>query len=327
LEIGSTFITIDGELEAPYLRFFDPGELTNNGSISGSSVITTKNYTYNHGVFQGTDSVVVGWYRRLENHGTMDSHVLYNLGIYNNYGGTSATSMYNWFGLYNAGVMTTVGTLETGVFFDNNGDIETDSLVMRRGGSCYGRIRCHSALVVGYPPEIGEFQIVSPGLALTQDLLVRPDNIVVGSGSICGSGNMVNQGLLHGFLNICDATPSMNVPPYLDESTGTIGAYLNFCEDPNCEALAVTERSEPLRFEISPNPVTDRFTITLNDHATGALSIELHDMLGRSVRTEWTTSLTSLTFERQSEKPGLHMIVVRDEQGVVLATRSILFAP
>jgi hypothetical protein len=119
----------------------------------------------------------------------------------------------------------------------------------------------------------------------------------------------------------------MNVPPYLDESTGTIGAYLNFCEDPNCAALAVTERPEPLRFEISPNPVTDRFTITLNDHATGAFSIELHDMLGRSVRSEWTTSLTSLTFERQSEKSGLHMIVVRDEHGVVLATRSILFAP
>ncbi|MEZ4739904.1 MAG: hypothetical protein R2818_11265 [Flavobacteriales bacterium] len=101
LEIGSTFITNAGVLDAPYLRFYNPGELTNDGSMSGSSVITTKNTSTNNGTVNGTDSLLVGWYSVLRNYGIVSAGVLYSLGtIYNDYSLTS-NSMFSTFGFSN----------------------------------------------------------------------------------------------------------------------------------------------------------------------------------------------------------------------------------
>ncbi|MEZ4738409.1 MAG: hypothetical protein R2818_03405 [Flavobacteriales bacterium] len=326
-ELGSTYITIDGELEAPYLRFFDLGELTNNGSVSGSSVITTKNVTYNYGSFYGSDSVVIGWYRQFQNNGSLISNVLYSLGTLNNYATINSNSLFMHLSLFNAGEIVVLGRMTGALFFDNDGTISADSLIIRGSGYSQGTIVCASAFVLGYEGQTGDLVITGSSLLVTEDFHILQDYSLEGSGTVCVSGHSENHGALVGSLDICDATPTMTVPPYLDVNTGTFPWGYTSCTEAVCSTAGLPDRSTEATARFFPSPVVDRLVVELEGVPAGLVDLELYNMLGKQVRVERGLPAIGFTLVRDPGSVGLHLAILRGSDGRVLLTRSILFAP
>lgn len=327
LEIGSTFITNAGVLDAPYLRFYNPGELTNSGSVGGSSVITNKLVSYNYGSINGTDSLVIGWNSVFRNNGSLLTNVLYSLGTLYNNTAAFCNVLRTTQGLVNNGELHVIGIADLAGLTYVDGLLNADSVIIRNSGDVYGGIHCGSALLMGQDGGAGEFQVAASALIDTRDFWVASSYTLVGSGTICASGHTENHGSIISFLDICDATPTMTEPPYLDVNTGTIGPNVSFCEDPRCGTVGLSDQALTMNVRVFPSPVTDRLSVQLDGTEVRTVDLEIFDMLGQQVRVESGLPSSGFTLDRGNIKAGLYTMVIRDLNGRLLYIRTIPFAP
>ncbi|MEZ4807297.1 MAG: T9SS type A sorting domain-containing protein [Flavobacteriales bacterium] len=84
----------------------------------------------------------------------------------------------------------------------------------------------------------------------------------------------------------------------------------------------MSESNERDMFRIHPVPFTDRFTIDLGGLAQ-VLAVEVRDASGRIQATELTCAGAS-TSVRMDAAPGMYVVLVRDDHGRVIASRSVV---
>jgi hypothetical protein len=111
---------------------------------------------------------------------------------------------------------------------------------------------------------------------------------VDGFGSICAGDSTHIQGPLNGTVDICDLSPTVSDPPFIDEGAQFVGPDVTFCLNSSC-ATNLEHRSPGFPVHMFPLPATDRVTI---DPAGGMVEqVSLYDVQGRIVRTlgPWNT--------------------------------------
>ncbi|MCB0765516.1 MAG: hypothetical protein KDB84_12460 [Flavobacteriales bacterium] len=263
-------LVLDGHLEnhgllnIERLRLWGPGTAENYGTIAGSVFITVKDSCTNVGSITPTDSIVVGFFRKLTSHGQMDAVVYYNLGQFWNYDNVSVTR-FDQLGtlFYNAGIFSVDSTFNSWGGFLNDGYISADSILTAHGFDNWGIVECRTAFSNGNG-SFGDEGVFYPGSELiTRDLYNNPDCLLRGPGSICISDHSENHGRLEGSLDICDATPTLTEAPFLDVNTGTFWMSVDYCESGVCATIGMPEADQRDMFRIYPVPFTDRFTIDL----------------------------------------------------------------
>ncbi len=65
-------------------------------------------------------------------------------------------------------------------------------------------------------------------------------DLVQGEGAICVTDLTENAGAISGTLDFCDWTPTVSVPPFIDQNTGVVESGITFCQNNPC-ATAIAE--------------------------------------------------------------------------------------
>ncbi|MBP7156876.1 MAG: hypothetical protein KBA60_12755 [Flavobacteriales bacterium] len=338
-------ISNEGSITGTYVRFFDQGKLTNTGTVAAGVLITVKDSTLNYGSMTGTDSLVLGYARRMRNYGNLNADVFYSLGFYENHGSTAATSIAsaNWyytnigsttansfvsrsFDSWPSGTMAVSGKMFCGSF-DNSGSVIADSLIIQGGWLLDGSTVCRSALVIEAPSSPFSIHLTSGGIngsIITRDLLIQEGVSLFGPGPICISGHSENHGHFGHILDVCDLSRTTAAPPFLDVNTGTWHPSVTFCTNTSCEGVGITEPLDQGALRVYPQPIEGSFIVELPSALSGPLTVEVHDMMGRTTRRGAYSSAEFLQLERGNETAGIHILIVSAPRGNLIQER-ILF--
>jgi hypothetical protein len=325
LEVAGS-IVLDGQFHGQYVRFLGPGNFTNSGSIDCITLITTKDTATNTGHMLVTDSLVVGVYRRMFNYSKVSTSVLYSLGVYGNMDTTITERTISTLDVYSYGVFIVNGLLRTSGYFSNYVVLEADTIQLEQSAFNSGSIRCRGTMFVGDPPSNADLGIDTDGAVFTKDLIVLEGSQITGSGDLCITDHSENHGSLLWLLNICDATPTLTSPPYLDVNTGTFASTLNYCAGNACSTVGISETSAPTALQVYPNPTSGSFTLTLPHASVEPFVIELFDPLGHRVRQSSSLSGT-ITIECNGLSAGLYSIFATSKSGEHRYRSSIVIAP
>ena len=108
---------------------------------------------------------------------------------------------------------------------------------------------------------------------------------ITGDGSICVGDSTVNQGTISGPLDLCDQSPTVSSPPFLDENTGEVENTVTFCTNSACVVGIADHFASAI--SIAPNPANE--SVQLVGLATGDL-ISVIDATGRTCMLKRSTS-------------------------------------
>ncbi len=155
--------------------------------------------------------------------------------------------------LINEGHMLVMGDILNQGLFNNQGFAELIGTVLNDGSMISG---------AGAVMQVeGDF--------VNQDL-------VQGEGALCVTDLTDNQGTISGTLDFCDWTPTVSVPPFIDQNTGAVENGITFCQNSPC-ATGVGENYLP-GMELCPAIAADRTTLV---HVPQGAAVLLLDAAGR----------------------------------------------
>jgi hypothetical protein len=104
------------------------------------------------------------------------------------------------------------------------------------------------------------------------------DGVIAGNGAICVSDMTINNGDLVGAMDFCDATPTVVVPPFIDQNSGTVDPAVVFCESGKCSVGIVEDAWAAMR--VAPNPTNGM--VEIRGLPLAPSRIDLLDALGRA---------------------------------------------
>lgn len=135
-------------------------------------------------------------------------------------------------------------------------------------------------------------------------------DLVQGEGAICVSDLTDNQGAISGTLDFCDQTPSVSVPPFIDQNTGAVENGITFCQNSPCASSI----NEPFgaTLELSSSIVTDQ--VILMGIPKGA-TFALMDAIGRMVLPARTASVDRVELGLSGLPIGVYRLVVAGSSG------------
>ena len=332
-------ISNEGSITGTYVRFFDQGKLTNTGTVEAGVLITVKDSTLNYGSMTGTDSLVLGYARRMRNYGNLNADVFYSLGFYENHGSTTANSIAsaNWyytnignttansfvsrsFDSWPSGTMAVSGKMFCGSF-DNSGSVIADSLIFQGGWLLDGSTVCRSAMVIEAPSSPFSIHLTSGGVngsIVTRDLLIQEGVSLFGPGTICISGYSENHGHFGHILDVCDLSRTTAAPPFLDMNTGTWHPSVTFCTNTTCVGVGISEVLDQGTLRVYPQPIEGSFIVELPSALSGPLTVEIQDMMGRTTRRGAFQNTPLLQLDRGYEIAGVHLMILQDSHGKIL---------
>ncbi len=105
---------------------------------------------------------------------------------------------------------------------------------------------------------------------------------VDGFGSICAGDSTHIQGPLNGTVDICDLSPTVSDPPFIDEGAQFVGPDVTFCQNSSC-ATRVDQSTLSNALKVFPTPASDR--VTIDPAGSIVQQVSLYDAQGRIVRT------------------------------------------
>ncbi|MBL0126310.1 MAG: T9SS type A sorting domain-containing protein [Flavobacteriales bacterium] len=194
-------------------------------------------------------------------------------------------------------------------FMDLKGDIDVDWALFNNATiHIEGVIHNDALLVMGGP-----------------DALLSTDNIgnygtIEGEGRICVAGFSENTGTIQGQIDVCDLTPTVSSPPFLDVNSGTVAGSVSFCVGESCGPMAIADRNVLADARLWPFPAQHELYV----EAPVGSSLTIIDAIGRTVLALTKLNAARVTVDISSLPPGTYIALLRagEEQrtfAVVLA--------
>ncbi|MFN6176849.1 MAG: T9SS type A sorting domain-containing protein [Flavobacteriales bacterium] len=336
---GLFHITPTGSLTGQ-VRLIPDGDLINEGSINVHRVRTlfghdTKNLgtmactvfvvasdsTINRGELICTDSLTNSWIRPLFNEGSISSPVIYSSGFFSNSGATSCNTL-KCNTIYNGGTVTVEDSL-TCTSLRNDSNVVSHHLIARSIDNS-GSIELSGTLKLGGLSS-GDTRLQANSTIRTRDFINSAGSEIRGPGQLCIEGHAENHGVLRGSLVICDLSPTMDVPPYMDVNTGTFWISVTYCANSSCSWTSVSDEASSPAVHISPNPAVDALTIQLGASLPTVHRIEIRDLGGRLVQQVEEPIMDRIVLHRNGLVAGTYLIRVIRTNGEVMATQMVVF--
>lgn len=309
---GTELVLNDGVFIADRVLLYPCRKFENNGSLFASDLHIDGDTLLNTGTITLIDSLL-GWPdSRVVNHGDLAGGRLFGFANHFNYGSESFESAY-CFVHNNYGSVVVDNTFRVVTILENweGATIHADSLVVDNLED-RSAITCRS-FVHGYGTSTISSQIFSGCSLITDDFYNGPTGNLLGGGDICISSHSENHGNLAFPLGVCDATPTMTAPPYLDINTGTFGMWVGDCENTICGTLGVEDHRTRPSVLINPNPNNGCFAIAAEDEVE---RIDVLDINGRIM--EWYLSEGTGDFHISSDlASGIYTLRLRTRAGSI----------
>lgn len=316
-------LTNHGSIEVRRL-FAEAGHHTRNmGGISCAVFVAISDSTYNYGEILCADSLVVGWYVPFVNEGVVQAGVLYNLGYYLNMVHTACNSSFAR-SIYNGGTITVEDSIWCATFL-NDAFITAGQLIMGTSVRNYGEIQVDGLFALGTSAG-GNSRLEANSRAHAGEFFNSVGSTVGGSGQLCIEGHAESHGTLEGSLVICDRTPTMNEPPFLDVNTGAFGPLVRYCDSSTCSWVGVPMVEMPDMF-IHPNPANDQFIVGLGALAPSVVRIEITDLAGTRLRSEVGPFTDRCVVDRAGLSAGVYWVNALDRNGYRVARLRMVLAP
>lgn len=303
-----------------------PGHDTRNmGTINCEVFVTVSDSTFNEGSIHTSDSLVIGWYRPFRNAGTITTNVLYGLGSLNNHGVIESMSCITR-PFFNMGSMSVESMLYCSGSFWNEAEIVAGSLTVVSGLQNYGEITVLGQFLHGIDSVApADTRLQANSTIRTRDFINSTGSEIRGPGQLCIEGHAENHGVLRGSLVICDLSPTMDVPPYLDVNTGTFWISVTYCTNSSCTWTSVSDEASSPAIHISPNPAVDLLHIQLGSSSPEVDRIEVRDLGGRLVHELTGPFAERIVLHRDGLVAGTYLLRVLRTSGGTMATQMVVF--
>lgn len=284
-----------GEITVEKLFILTMGGFTNEGSIATDSLfVGTDIANEASGVLIVQNYQGLGW---CENSGSMILTTV-ELAMIGNTGTVLVTGDAYQFSFYGGGIEVLGDAWLQSI--STSGPVHVHGNVVMEG----------SANMVAGPMQVDGGLLVEGNLYLPLNsalLSIGEDLWVTGSvggqgGSICVVDSVINEGLINGLVDLCDLSPTVLVPPFVDVDNGTIGSGVTFCASGAC-AVAIGERSSA-QLSIAPNPAHDH--VTFEGMPAGA-ELRIYDGLGQLVLTPGVASGAKTTVDLGGLPKGIYL--------------------
>lgn len=234
---------------------------------------------------------------------------------------------------------------QVGMFFVNVGYCEIQGLMIVLGLMandydaylisdsilCYGNLfndsflRATSLLQFGTAQFPGGELDVFPSTARIECGNLKNHAHIQGFGDICVQDSSINYatGVIDQSPDICDATLTTTVDPFLDVNLGFVGAAVRWCPQTTC-TTGVGLREEFISMSLYPVPASDAVYIQL-PATLQAMTLKVFDMNGRESKSMDLSGERSIRLDRGSLRPGLYQIRLYNYEGRLLGTERIVF--
>lgn len=255
----------------------------------------------------------------------MTTSVLYNLGALNNLGVTESVSCLTR-PFFNAGLFTVENILYCTGSIWNDAEIRTGDLTVLSGLWNWGEITVLGQFLNGID-SIGpaDTRLQANSTIHTRDFINSAGSEIRGPGQLCIEGHAENHGVLRGSLVICDLSPTMDVPPYLDVNTGSFWMSVTYCANSSCTWTSMSDEASVPAIQISPNPAVDLLHIQLGSSSPEVDRIEVRDLGGRLVHQVDGPITERILLLRNGLVAGTYFIRVMRANGEVMATQPVVF--
>ncbi len=312
-----------GSITAPWVWFNGSDILINTGHIEGEVVLLVKDSVYNYGEVHGSDSLVLGYYRRCFNEGFMSGAFYYGLGVMFNSGTVDSDSSWTRLFLnFESGTIRVTDHWFAAGGFMNEGSIEVGSVEVVSGFENYGSIRCSGNFVNGSSFG-GADSRLHEGSTLFAGGFINPIGAYFrGPGSLCVSGNSENHGFISAPISICDLTLLDPQLPFMDVNTGDFMQPIYYCTDPVCTAVNVPDLDAAHGMMVYPVPSIDALTIALPG---GTASLVLFDATGRKVREVRGPFGAEVVLERNGSAAGVYSLQALSSEGILTGHAQAVF--
>jgi len=302
--------------------------LANSGKITANSLWLRGDSSYNSGIIHAPDTLDIGTYTYLSNHGLIDGGVLWGGTLINHDTVHFSASSFDR-GLDNHAYVQIDGPLFSFVFIENNTGavLLADSLLVLNSITNYGSIQINDLLQFGTESDDnGYIDFLASQATITCGNL-KNYGTIQGFGDICVMDSSINypSGVITGSPDLCDATLTVTSEPYIDLNLGTVGPGVNWCAQTSCITTIADGTNLPSTLSLSPNPVTDR--VRIEGLTAPPRHIVLLDLQGRrcTVRTTWNSG--ALTLERGGLPAGLYLLRVTTLDDAVHQARIVMAGP
>lgn len=288
----------------------------NEGEVQNDILLLLSDSTSNQGIINCTDSLIIGFERKLRNDSDINTNILYQFGRLYNYENVLADTLIGIRATVNYGLIR-CHTIEIYQSLFNFGFVHTSIYEQWSGvADNSGSINVNDSTILGVYFGIDLEQTTS-GYLNTRNLYVLENTDIRGQGSICILEHAENHGNIIGSMQLCDLTPTLTTPPFLDVHTGTIVLTPTYCGPLACATVNIDERSTT-GTRVHPNPTAGHARIT-----RGADSVPVHgwmvlDPWGRTVQRGTHAPSTVVNIDLTALRSGTYWVLLVDQAGTML---------
>ncbi len=105
-----------------------------------------------------------------------------------------------------------------------------------------------------------------------------------GAGAVCVTDTTINLGMITDSVDVCDRTPTVALPPFLDVDQGIVGPAVRWCTDPRCQPVGLWEPMERATCRAWPSLTTGPLRVA--PVPPGVVAVDLVDAAGRTQRIQ-----------------------------------------
>lgn len=289
----------------------------NAGSLECSVLWLWGDTSVNTGSVNAVDTLNIGPYNTyVTSYGPMTGDFLWAGGIYNH-----DTLLFNdaqlELPMINMGLARIYGlTIEFNIIVnESTGTFETDTLLLYGYLNNYGYFKSGSLLQLGtalFPSgEIDEF----PGNARIDCGNLKNHGHISGAGDLCIADSSINYstGTIDGSPDICDATLTTVVEPFVDLNLGSIHMNVNWCAQTAC-ASPISEQFVLPMLHAWPVPAYGSCTIAM-ERSEEVGSVRLTDLRGRTISMNHQCLVDGVMLDLERIDPGAYAIDLRSNVG------------
>lgn len=255
------------------------------------------------------------------NEGSISSPFIYNSGFYSNSGATSCNTL-KCTTIVNGGTVTVEDSLTCASLLNDSNVISRHLITGSIDNS--GSIGLSGTLKLGELSS-GDTRLQANSTIHTRDFINSAGSEIRGPGQLCIEGHAENHGVLRGSLVICDLSPTMDVPPYLDMNTGSFWMSVTYCANSSCTWTSMSDEASVPAIQISPNPAVDLLHIQLGSSSPEVDRIEVRDLGGRLVQKLTGPFAERFVLHRNGLVAGTYLLRVLRTSGGTMATQLVVF--
>jgi hypothetical protein len=240
VEIGARGLSVSGSGQLEIFGYFEVSAVligagssaTNGGTVMSDQGWSIHGSMVSNGSMYGLDSLLITIDGELQANDTVQAGAVANLG-----GLTGISPVYQFNRMYNAGLMELFGgSLTVAGDMLNAGDLSLNNANVSIGDD-FGNM---SDMTLSGFMNVGDnfynadtTGLLTPTLTLSGAIHTRDwynEGQISGTGRFCVQDTTINLGgSVQGTVDLCDQSPTVAVPPFVDLNTGSFGSGVTFC--------------------------------------------------------------------------------------------------